>query len=83
MKETNDLCIGNTESKILSLSVEKLEHSRLTLVRIVQHESFGRKLHSIKTSKCLNRTSNILKLDPFLDTCGVLRVDDRLKHANI
>lgn len=74
---------SNNDARSQSLSIEELEQSRLSLVRIVQRDCFKAELHLLKNNKPLNTNSNVLSLNPFIDTNGILRVGGRLRHANV
>lgn len=65
------------------LLIDELEKSRLTLVKIVQHNSFSSELHSIKRFNRVNKNSNVLKLNQFIDEQGILRVGGRLRHDKV
>ncbi|XP_067206332.1 uncharacterized protein [Linepithema humile] len=68
---------------IQALTTEELEQSRLALVKIVQRDAFRTELYDIRNSERVNKNSNILKLNPFIDSHGILRVGGRLSHADI
>ncbi|XP_063537706.1 uncharacterized protein LOC134747069 [Cydia strobilella] len=65
------------------LQVNELNKSFDTLVKISQNESFGNEISLLENKKTLNRKSNIISLDPFLDTQGILRVGGRLAGASV
>jgi len=69
--------------KVRSLSIEELEQSELALVRIVQREAFKTELCALEGNKPVNKNSNILNLNPFIDAHGILRVGGRLRHASV
>lgn len=48
------------------LSVEELEQSRLTLVRIVQREVFSAEIGLLEKTKRVAKNSHILKLNSFM-----------------
>ncbi|XP_039315197.1 uncharacterized protein LOC120359860 [Solenopsis invicta] len=78
------LHVNNKDSvKVQPLTIEELEQSRIALVRLVQHDAFKAEMHSIKVNRCLNKNSNILRLKPFIDMHGILRVGGRLVNADI
>jgi hypothetical protein len=49
--------------------------------RQIQCEAFEKEIENWKVQKPIQRDSAILKLDPFIDSEGVLRVGGRLKHS--
>jgi len=69
--------------KIQSLSITELEQSELALIRIVQREVFKTELHALESNRPVNKNSNILNLNPFIDVHGILRVGGRLRHASV
>ncbi|XP_018361404.1 PREDICTED: uncharacterized protein LOC108760104 [Trachymyrmex cornetzi] len=74
---------GSNNGEFLPLSVSELETAKLALVKIVQREWFQDDIHNISKFGAVNRRSPILKLNPFLDANGILRVGGRLRHANL
>jgi len=69
--------------KIQPLSIKELEQSELALIRVVQREVFKTELCALESYKPVNKNSNILNLNPFIDAHGILRVGGRLKHASV
>lgn len=64
-------------------SVEHFQEAETLIIRVVQHETYGKELEAINQKKSLPKESHILKLDPFLDEYGILRVGGRLNKSNI
>ncbi|XP_029154867.1 uncharacterized protein LOC114927958 [Nylanderia fulva] len=62
-------------------SADEIEDSRISLVKIIQAETYKEELRHLKNGKPLPTRSSLLKLSPFLDSEGLLRVGGRLKHA--
>ena len=58
-------------------SIELLEKAQKMIFRILQQHSFSHEMRSLKSNTIIYRSSSLLKLEPFLDTDGVLRVGDR------
>ena len=52
-------------------------------VRTQKLSSFEKEIENLKVQKPIQRDSAILKLDPFIDNEGVLRVGGLLKHSNV
>ena len=48
---------------------------------MLRQHSFGHEIPSLKSNTTIHRSSSLFKLDPFLDTNGVLRVAGRLKRS--
>lgn len=74
---------GSNKGEFLPLFVSELEAAKLTLVKIVQRECFQNDIQHISSFGAVNKRSSILKLNPFLDASGILRVGGRLRHANL
>jgi hypothetical protein len=53
------------------------------IIRQIQCEAFEKEIENLKVQKPIQKDSAILKLDPFIDSEGVLRVGCRLKHSNL
>ena len=58
-------------------NIELLEKAQKMIFRILQQHSFSHEMPSLKSNTIIHRSSSLLKLEPFLDTDGVLRVGDR------
>lgn len=52
-------------------------------IRTIQSEEFKEELLAIKRTEALPLRSPLIKLTPFLDKQGILRVGGRLKHAQL
>ena len=53
------------------------------IIRSVQRRHFGEELISQGEVKCLKSCSIIVKLDPFIDDEGILRVRGRIKRSAV
>lgn len=68
-------------------------HNYLTLVeyrqsikaihRMVQHEHFASEIHCLQNSDALSPKSQLIALNPYLDTDGILRVGGRLRNSSL
>ncbi|XP_059226223.1 uncharacterized protein LOC131998099 isoform X3 [Stomoxys calcitrans] len=65
------------------LQTTELKSSRLRLVKICQRISFKDDITCLQNKLPLACNSRVLKLQPFLDDEGVLRVGGRIKHADL
>lgn len=52
-------------------------------IKIVQDHYFYHEMHQIKNKHHSILKGNLLSLNPFIDNNGILRVDGRLKYANL
>ncbi|XP_062703836.1 uncharacterized protein LOC134286264 [Aedes albopictus] len=73
---------NRTDRKVGSLSTLELNNATKTLVRIAQHESFGKDIAEIK-SKGHVSSHSALKTLALILVDGILRVGGRLRHAAI
>ncbi|XP_062603438.1 uncharacterized protein LOC134265202 [Saccostrea cucullata] len=70
------------------LNSEAIEEPKLhkesenVIIQLVQQESYSREIENLKSGKPLPRNSRVSRLDPFLDSSGVLRVGGRLKRSS-
>ena len=53
------------------------------IIKTVQQEAFPEELDCVKKGKNLTRASALVKLNPFIDTEGLLRVGGRLERADL
>ena len=63
------------------INIELLEKVQRMIFKMLQHHSFSHEISSLKSNTAIQRSSSLFKLDPFLDTDGVLRVGGRLKRS--
>ena len=64
-----------------SLSVDDLHLAETAIVKCVQNQHFKTEIEFLKRNKCLLKSSNLHKLEPFLDDKGIIRVGGRLCNA--
>lgn len=57
------------------------EAVRMHWIRVIQRQEFQEELHQLEQGAPLASRSKLLRLTPFLDPQGLLRVGGRLKHA--
>ncbi|XP_062598507.1 uncharacterized protein LOC134259932 [Saccostrea cucullata] len=53
------------------------------IIREVQREVFGEEIRCITEGRELNKNNSLMKLNPFIDCDGILRVGGRLKHSEL
>ncbi|KAL0852653.1 hypothetical protein ABMA27_012494 [Loxostege sticticalis] len=63
------------------LNIEELDMSLKSLIKISQAEMFHEELKLLSESKQVNKRSNLLPLNPFIDSDGIIRVGGRLKNS--
>ena len=65
-------------------SVQSLQNAEMHLIRELQAAHFRAELDSLRSeSGCVNASSPLSRLDPFIDNDGLLRVGGRLKYAEL
>ncbi|XP_025997674.2 uncharacterized protein LOC113005967 [Solenopsis invicta] len=65
----------------VSLNVDELEAARLSLIQLTQSVWWERRLVAVRRGQALPKRSSLVKLSPFLDDQGILRVGRRLRHS--
>ena len=60
--------------------IQKVE---LQIIRASQRRPFSDEIKLMERSKCVKKSSNIYKLDPFIDRNGLLRVGDWLNQSTM
>ncbi|XP_018378092.1 PREDICTED: uncharacterized protein LOC108770856 [Trachymyrmex cornetzi] len=68
---------------IQPISSDELWQAIQGLIRILQAKHFAREIKSLSNDKPIPTTSPILKLNPFLDNSGILRVGARLSASSL
>ena len=63
------------------ISMELLKKTQRMIVKMLEQHSFSHEIFSLKSNTTTHRSRSLLKLDPFLDTDGVLTVGGRLKRS--
>ena len=64
-----------------SIDVKALQEAQDLLFKMVQDQSFANEKKHLLEGKMVPRGSCIVKLDPFLDDKGIIRVGGRLKRS--
>ncbi|XP_011858105.1 PREDICTED: uncharacterized protein LOC105555687 [Vollenhovia emeryi] len=59
---------------IQPITADEVNHAIQVMVKLVQKNHFSKELHSLSNQEAISRSSSILKLNPFIDEIGVLRV---------
>ena len=63
--------------------MELLEKAQKMIFKMLQQHLFSHEISLLKSNTMIHRSSSLFKLDPFLDTDGVLRVGGRLKRSTL
>lgn len=64
-----------------SLDCDTLKRAECMLIKYAQNTSFAEEIAAIRNERSLSRTSKLLTLTPYLDSCGILRVGGRIDAA--
>ena len=75
---------GNTNKNTLTaMSVTKLQEAELIVVRSIQQKHYSEEIASIKLGEAVPKSSDLYRLNCFLDKKLILRVGGRLKFTNL
>ncbi|XP_018311277.1 uncharacterized protein [Mycetomoellerius zeteki] len=75
---------STTKKHIISpITPEEQNQVIIHLLRIIQTIYFTAEIRSLDKGEAINKNSPLLKLNPFIDGSGVLRVGGRLKEATL
>ncbi|KAM4012210.1 uncharacterized protein ACNLHF_005183 [Anomaloglossus baeobatrachus] len=64
-------------------TVEELTQAKHAIICCVQHEAYTQTLESLRNHRSVPKDSPLKKLDPFVDTQGLLRVGGRISNAKL
>ena len=73
----------NKERGLPDLSVEDLVDAERVIIAAIQNSYFSEEIGLLRSKEEIPTTSNLIKLDCFLDDAGLLRVGGRLKFAQL
>lgn len=65
------------------ISAIEVEAAEKQWIRVVQREHFGHEIGRLRVNRALPMQSKLLRLTPFLDDSGVLRMNGRVGNAEI
>ncbi|XP_018370073.1 PREDICTED: uncharacterized protein LOC108765725 [Trachymyrmex cornetzi] len=71
------------ESNNGSLTTLELQESCQFYIRQIQKSSFQQEIKLLTRGERLSKSNPLIKLTPFIDKVGLLRVGGRLQHANL
>lgn len=76
------ICRKGDRSKILPKSLVSFRIAENFIIDTVQQEVYGEEITCLRSTQPLPRNSSILRLNPYLDDEGIIRIGGRLKHLN-
>jgi hypothetical protein len=69
--------------KCLRITVSEIRNAHTVVIKLTQSESFAADIRKLKKHGELPKGSKLIKLNPYLDQDGLLRVGGRLKFAKM
>ncbi|XP_075530085.1 uncharacterized protein LOC142563417 [Dermacentor variabilis] len=75
-------CPHNSSSHQVRPSAEHLARAKAAIILSVQKEAFSEEFKSLQRGKRLPKSSPLWRLDPWVDSDGLLRIGGRLGRAN-
>ena len=82
--------VFNLKSKLFNLqprtgsqTVAELQEAETMLVKYEQYLSFEKEILACRHNKPVSRRSSLVRLSPFIDSNGILRVGGRLRRSNL
>ncbi|XP_064102656.1 uncharacterized protein LOC135212813 [Macrobrachium nipponense] len=79
--------VGNCRASSLKaggpLTYEELTKAKVKLLYYAQRDAFAREINALGKSQPLPKGSPLVKLDPYLDEEGLLRISGRLENADL
>lgn len=73
----------NNSSLTLPITPQKLEDAKLYWVKVVQQYYFQQEIKTLSKRQPLPKSNSLLKLTPFMDTEGLLRIGGRLESSQL
>ncbi|XP_036148379.1 uncharacterized protein LOC105835230 [Monomorium pharaonis] len=70
----------NKAEPILS---DETEHASKVIIKVIQKTHFREEIESLATHQAIHKNSTVLRLNPFLDEFGILRVSGNLKFSDL
>ncbi|KAL7724972.1 hypothetical protein ACLKA6_009761 [Drosophila palustris] len=68
-------------SRTEHLTTENIRQGTHILIRIIQKAHLCDEYRNLRKGKCVDSSSSIISLSPFLDEAGIIRVGGRLRHS--
>lgn len=68
-------------AKSSPLLVNEIKHAEFAIIRWIQREQFDSEIKAINNNQNISRSSKLRKLNPFIDSDNILRVNGRLRNA--
>ena len=87
MKRVVAFCLklrhGKDDKRSTEITATDLCAAEDTIISLVQQEAFPSEIESLRRKKAVKSSSNIAKLDPFLDHNGTFRIGGRINNGTL
>lgn len=70
-------------ANFVKFTAHEIERAMTCLLKLAQAESFKKEICDPRKERQVSRTSNLVSLNPFIDTVGVIRMGGRLISAPV
>ncbi|XP_077977489.1 uncharacterized protein LOC144433051 [Glandiceps talaboti] len=75
--------LKNKKGSDESSNPKERQEAETYIIKVIQGQTFGTEINSLRSSNTMKSNSSIYRLNPFLDSKGVLRVGGRLEKAGV
>jgi len=69
--------------KLEDITVEEFNDAEVTILQFIQNDAFQHDIKLIRSGKYIPKSSSLIRLDPYLDDLGILRVGGRLGNSDL
>ncbi|XP_067934975.1 uncharacterized protein [Watersipora subatra] len=70
--------------RLINKTVHKdTDKAQQSILKLVQHEHFSAEIDRLESNQEINKSSSLIKLSPFLDDKGILRIGGRLHESTV
>ncbi|XP_044005585.1 uncharacterized protein LOC122850515 [Aphidius gifuensis] len=73
----------NTINKTSWLTVDERRHALWGLISFTQQQQFHQEMTTLSKGEPISRSSTLIKLNPYIDRDGLLRVSNRLENSSL
>lgn len=83
LNSTINLTDSGNKKEVVCLTTHDIMGATELVIKNVQKENYGVEMECLKKNRPISTKSNLLKLTPFLDDSGILRVKGRLGYSTL
>ena len=69
--------------KRFSICIDELKEAEFNLVEFIQRDAFPHEMQLIRSGQNVKPTSSLIRLSPYVDDHGIMRVGGRLGHCDL